>query len=202
MEILGPKRGSCHRVCAINKGINVMTIMPFAKKALLAAIFAGISMSASAVTHTLGAASPGLPLSFNSGAVPIGPFNDIFTFSLPANSGSGYSVINFPVPGFFNTLLATASLVSNPDGVLFNGDDSALTTVVSTANQIAFTWGAAASGNYYLNVAGITNGEFGGLYNGAITVTAVPEPESYAMLLAGLGVMGAIAVRRNKRNQG
>ena len=28
------------------------------------------------------------------------------------------------------------------------------------------------------------------------TVTAVPEPESYAMLLAGLGVMGAIARRR------
>jgi hypothetical protein len=29
-------------------------------------------------------------------------------------------------------------------------------------------------------------------------VTAVPEPESYAMLLAGLGLMGAIARRRNK----
>lgn len=27
-------------------------------------------------------------------------------------------------------------------------------------------------------------------------VTAVPEPESYAMLLAGLGLMGAIARRR------
>lgn len=30
-------------------------------------------------------------------------------------------------------------------------------------------------------------------------VTAVPEPESYAMLLAGLGVMGAIARRRKSR---
>ena len=41
-------------------------------------------------------------------------------------------------------------------------------------------------------------GAVGSLYNGSITVAAVPEPESYAMLLAGLGVMGAIAVRRNK----
>ncbi len=31
-----------------------------------------------------------------------------------------------------------------------------------------------------------------------ISVTAVPEPETYALLLAGLGVMGAIARRRNK----
>ncbi|MDO8450814.1 MAG: PEP-CTERM sorting domain-containing protein [Rhodoferax sp.] len=31
------------------------------------------------------------------------------------------------------------------------------------------------------------------------SVTAVPEPESYAMLLAGLGLMGAIARRRNNK---
>jgi hypothetical protein len=31
------------------------------------------------------------------------------------------------------------------------------------------------------------------------TVTAVPEPESYAMLLAGLGLMGAIARRKAKQ---
>ena len=30
-----------------------------------------------------------------------------------------------------------------------------------------------------------------------VSITAVPEPETYAMLLAGLGVMGAIARRRN-----
>jgi len=31
-------------------------------------------------------------------------------------------------------------------------------------------------------------------------VTAVPEPETFAMLLAGLGLMGAIARRRNKKS--
>lgn len=33
-------------------------------------------------------------------------------------------------------------------------------------------------------------------YNGLLAVTAVPEPETYAMFLAGLGIMGALARRR------
>jgi subtilisin family serine protease len=33
---------------------------------------------------------------------------------------------------------------------------------------------------------------------GSYTVTAVPEPETYAMLLAGLGLVGAMARRRRK----
>jgi PEP-CTERM motif len=31
-------------------------------------------------------------------------------------------------------------------------------------------------------------------------VTPVPEPESYAMLLAGLGLIGTIAVRRRTKD--
>ena len=32
-----------------------------------------------------------------------------------------------------------------------------------------------------------------------IQITAVPEPETYAMLLAGLGLVGTMIRRRNKR---
>lgn len=34
----------------------------------------------------------------------------------------------------------------------------------------------------------------------ALSVTAVPEPETYAMLLAGLGLIGAMAKRRGRKN--
>jgi len=34
----------------------------------------------------------------------------------------------------------------------------------------------------------------------ALHIAAVPEPETYAMLMAGLGLMGAIARRRNKKS--
>jgi len=36
---------------------------------------------------------------------------------------------------------------------------------------------------------------------GAFTITAVPEPQSYAMLLAGLGLMGFVARRRSSKQQ-
>jgi hypothetical protein len=36
-------------------------------------------------------------------------------------------------------------------------------------------------------------------YHGSITVTAVPEPETYALLLAGLGLMGVMAKRGRTR---
>ncbi len=56
-------------------------------------------------------------------------------------------------------------------------------------------------GDYYLLITGTNSGD--GLnsssYNGNITLTTpVPEPESYAMFLSGLGLMGFIARRRSK----
>ncbi|MDR2208600.1 MAG: PEP-CTERM sorting domain-containing protein [Azoarcus sp.] len=38
--------------------------------------------------------------------------------------------------------------------------------------------------------------EFQGWVLGNVTITAVPEPETYAMLLAGLGIVGAMARKR------
>jgi hypothetical protein len=79
---------------------------------------------------------------------------------------------------------------------------------ILTINNIA---SAAGFSTYYLNFTPGSNGTYsfsfqnrGGDNVGAlldnVTVTAVPEPESYAMIMAGLGLMGFI-VRRRKTGQ-
>ncbi|SCY76549.1 PEP-CTERM protein-sorting domain-containing protein [Nitrosospira sp. Nl5] len=175
------------------------------KRAVAIAMLAGASAGVHAHTgeHTLGNVAVDVPTSFNNALSAPGAFNDIFSFTLPATASSGYTVQNFPLTipdgGSFNTMLTSLSLVSNPDGVLFNQDDTVLRTVANSdgSESINLAWGQPLQGDAYLSIAGIANGTEGGLYHGAIA--AIPEPETYAMLLAGLGLMGAVVRRRSSR---
>lgn len=58
----------------------------------------------------------------------------------------------------------------------------------------------AAGGDYTLRFAVASNaGALAlGVDNVSLNVTAVPEPESYALMLAGLGLIGAMALRRTR----
>lgn len=58
----------------------------------------------------------------------------------------------------------------------------------------------ATGGDYTLRFATASNvgSMVMGVDNVSLQVAAVPEPESYAMLLAGLGMIGAVARRRNR----
>lgn len=51
-------------------------------------------------------------------------------------------------------------------------------------------------GAYHVLVSGVANGSDGGVYALAL-VSGVPEPETLAMMLAGLGLVGVVVRRRN-----
>ena len=124
--------------------------------------------------------------------------NDLFTFSLDSgNTSSGYSVVNIPLSfsgGEWNTALATLTLSSNADGIVGNGDDQMLASAIwnqgsNSNDSLSLSYDSAITGPAYITITGVTDGGNGGMYSGAIAA-AVPEPETYAMLLAGLGADG------------
>ena len=59
-------------------------------------------------------------------------------------------------------------------------------------------WTNPTSGLMRVQVLNLTDAS-GGLHQDQLYVAAIPEPETYAMLLAGLGLMGFVA-RRRQRN--
>lgn len=123
------------------------------------------------------------------------PFSDTLDFSLP---GTG-PVIN----GLANSisLNASGSLVFTSlqlwDMTAATQIDTGATFGVFMGQSVAglsFT-SSVLPGSYQLRIGGTGVGGYGGSLN----VTPVPEPETYAMLLAGLGLMGFTA-RRRKNN--
>jgi hypothetical protein len=64
----------------------------------------------------------------------------------------------------------------------------------STAATGSWTQTFASATKVFFNVNGTKNKNLG--YNVAYSITPVPEPETYAMFLAGLGALGLLARRR------
>lgn len=66
-----------------------------------------------------------------------------------------------------------------------------------------FNYNNLAAGTYWVQVTGNVLGNGRADYNGGVglALAPVPEPETYAMMLAGLGMLGFAARRKQKQNQ-
>lgn len=114
-----------------------------------------------------------------------GAFTDTFTF----NPSVG--------PSLANAVIQTLSLMGNNNinftGASLNGN------ALTLSPTGAYEWGMLdpvnVSGSLVLTVMGNTITPSAS-YSGDINVSAVPEPETYGMLLAGLGLVGWLARRR------
>ena len=135
------------------------------------------------------------PLNYQlTGAPHYGSFLDEFTFSVGAGGGGASGDVAKIFASYGGVTIA------NILGFSFDLYNTGTHTVVSTGTGSGDTLSIAptslTAGNYEFRVGGNGIGMFGGSYGGTVTVTAVPEPESYALFLAGLGLMGFIARRR------
>lgn len=115
---------------------------------------------------------------------------DSYAYTIAAN-GSAYA--GNLGSGYDNNLADTTNVLGGTSNLFFLGQTTqANTAAPSFVQQLTSVDGNAIVAKTYLQ-DGVWR-----LNISAVTVAAVPEPETYGMLLAGLGLIGAIARRRNK----
>lgn len=122
-----------------------------------------------------------------------GAIFDTFSFSLGSQSSVASSVVSF------GTIIGGAySLYSfGADGLKGTGDDVGIGAWTFSGAPAVHTV-SLASGNYYYSVLGGAPGAASYVISSAATAAPVPEPETYALLGAGLGVVGFLASRRRR----
>ncbi len=141
------------------------------------------------------------PLEIGGGMViPMGPFWDSFSFTVAGSSVVASTTVSNNVSFMMVPILdiwgGTYSLYQQV-GAMGGMDDIALGawafsgTSGNTTNQVNLN-----PGTYYYTVSGQASGASGGLYTIASSLQPVPEPETYAMMLAGLAALGFLARRR------
>lgn len=120
------------------------------------------------------------------GTNPAGFFSDVFTFVPSATPGSKASAafVNMDLDGGGIINFGGATL----NGIAFvqSGDRWNLASTLIPPGMLTLTvWGNVTDG-----------GSYGGNLN--LLMAPVPEPQTYAMLLGGLGLMGVVARRRKQ----
>ena len=165
-----------------------------------------------------GTTAGGLGYSFADGSLYTAAVPSV-TAAPVGSTGAFWSVGNYP-----STQVGPGELTFSGTGALYVGF---LWGSVDSYNTVTFWSGVTQlgsyTGSYALNPANGNQSASGQVYFNAFStsgqaitritfasplqnafetdnfaVTAVPEPETYAMLLAGLGLMGTIVRRRNK----
>jgi hypothetical protein len=115
---------------------------------------------------------------------------DVYTFNL-------VNPIGF-LTGIVNSLDLAPVLGINGFSVVLQ-DSSANVIGTDTTPGDGFTFDNLSAGTYALTFVGLTTGTVGGSYGGVIFAQTIPEPETYALMLAGLGIVGYIAARRRRQ---
>ena len=172
-------------------------------KSLIAAIvFAAASLGSTAFAADISSAPKALAFvdtsAFFGDAFAMGnasnTFADHFTFSVTGTTPTNLDAI-------VSSISRTASVGLDITGLsLYTSGGTLVSSGASMSTGAIDVWtlksDSLAAGNYYVRVNGTMVSTTSGSFGGAIMLAPVPEPETYGMMLAGLGLVGFLARRR------
>lgn len=163
---------------------------------LAAAVLAGASCIAHAVgPGPLGDLS-GQTVSIGSSFAPGVAFSDIYTFDLASFSSVAGTAVTLELD--LPTSPGTEFRITDFAIAFYDAANTLIAQDVATAPDdytLSLSAMLPAATGYRFVVSGNVTGTLGGSYGGVLAAAPVPEPETWAMLLAGLGLTGWFARR-------
>ena len=156
---------------------------------------ASATVNSLALTGTLYLGAFGAPTTYvNAFSVATaGTIDHSLTFSITAPLYAGLAVSNIPRSIQLDSTTLTVVNITGLSAAIYDGSNNIYATFTSVGNPDYLTLPASSYfgiGNYTLKVGGTSTGLYGGLYTVAAVTVPVPEPETWAMLLVGLGLVG------------
>lgn len=166
-----------------------------AKLFCLALVLGGMGTAKASITD-LGSLGTG-NVSFTELVSPGGSFTDYVRFTLDnaAQVSSFIKSFNFSIFSF--DLLGIDNFSASLQQL---GQGGFQTVASSSGSPISFE-DLLNPGQYQIALSGISSGFFGGLYRGTLHVAAVPETDTWIMLLVGIAVV-LYQLRRKQRSLG
>jgi hypothetical protein len=151
----------------------------------------------------------GIPL----GTIDMSQNTGAFTGTIGAGLQSGTDTFTFvlsqPIVDFVGSVITFRNANRDIDftSIALSGGFGTANFTQTVGDGPSFSvpesWGlnlpALAAGSYSLALAYNKSGSASASYAGTLEVTPVPEPETYAMMLAGLSAVGFMARRRRQQ---
>ncbi|MDC6169562.1 MULTISPECIES: FxDxF family PEP-CTERM protein [unclassified Roseateles] len=158
-------------------------------KAIVAAALLAVGGVASAADTNWGN-HDAFEIGFNAGTGAGSLISDKYSFSLASTAG----VLAVAVSNDGGILNLAEGLVT-----LFKvGEAAALGSFSFDSAAVNYSFGSLAAGEYFYTVsAKVAPGALAGTYQLNSQLAPVPEPETYALMLAGLAAVGFVARRRS-----
>jgi hypothetical protein len=138
------------------------------------------------------------------------PFTDKFLFTLTGNyNAAGTLSSTYESTSPVQDLVINSYSLVKYDPVTqavlntYAGTNVLTSTGAGTEDFWKFSTTGLTAGSYYIAVNGVVQGAGGGTYtsNVNLALAPVPEAETYAMMVAGLGLLGFMARRRKGSKQ-